>query len=53
MKDWKFEGDMVGKAFNNHIRQQLPFYDLLTQSVVFLVKSYLPQGGLVRVLTEN
>lgn len=47
MKDFTFTGSMVGGNFDSHVREQLPFYDLVTDSVSMIIRNYLPQNGLL------
>ena len=47
MKDFIFTGSMVGGNFDSHVREQLPFYDLVTDSVSMIIRNYLPQNGLL------
>jgi tRNA (cmo5U34)-methyltransferase len=47
MKDFKFSGQMIGNNFNSHVREQLPFYEMLTNAVTMIVRNYLPENGLV------
>jgi tRNA (cmo5U34)-methyltransferase len=47
MKDFQFSKDMVGENFNSHVREQLPFYEMLTDAVAMIVRNYLPENGLV------
>lgn len=44
-KAWTFEDDAVAAAFEEHVREQLPFYDMMTRAVVHVVAHYLPRGG--------
>jgi tRNA (cmo5U34)-methyltransferase len=43
MKDWTFKD--FADDFDTHVREQLPWYDLVTESIQFIVKSYLPYKG--------
>ena len=47
MQDFKFSGNMIGNNFNSHVREQLPFYEMLTNAVTMIVRNYLPENGLV------
>ena len=47
MSDFKFSGDMVGKSFDCHVRQQLPFYELVTDAISVIVCNYLQPKGLI------
>lgn len=44
-KEWTFNNKDVASSFDNHVREQLPWYDLCTKTVVHLVRNYLPEGG--------
>lgn len=43
--NWTFKNQEVAENFNSHVREQLPFYDLVTDSIVHIVKHYLPNNG--------
>ena len=45
MKDWTFEG--YSDEFDSHVREQLPWYELVTESVAYIARNYLPNDGLV------
>jgi tRNA (cmo5U34)-methyltransferase len=46
-KEWSFENASVAQSFNHHVREQLPWYDLVTGAVAHIARHYIPQGGLV------
>ena len=46
-KDWTFKSESVAKGFDAHVREQLPWYELVTNLVAHFARSYLPEGGLV------
>jgi len=46
-KEWTFENASVAQSFNQHVREQLPWYDLVTGAVAHIARHYIPQGGLV------
>lgn len=46
-KHWTFRSKSVAKAFDNHVREQLPFYDLATNAVAHFARHYIPKGGRV------
>tara|TARA_R100000808_G_scaffold12391_1_gene30859 strand:+ start:2920 stop:3573 length:654 start_codon:yes stop_codon:yes gene_type:complete len=46
-KNWTFENKDVANNFDNHVREQLPWYDLATQSIVHISRHYIPFKGLV------
>jgi tRNA (cmo5U34)-methyltransferase len=42
--DWTFDN----LDFDRHVHEQLPWYDLVTEAVVFMARQYLPtNGGLI------
>ncbi len=46
-REWTFENAHIAKAFDNHVREQLPWYDLVTGALAHIARHYIPQGGLV------
>lgn len=46
-RDWTFESEHVARTFGEHVREQLPWYDLLSQAVAFIARNYVPHGGLI------
>jgi tRNA (cmo5U34)-methyltransferase len=44
-KSWTFETENVAKGFDQHVRGQLPWYDLATFAVVHLAKQFLYEGS--------
>jgi len=46
-KTWTFENKEVANDFDNHVREQLPWYDLATQSVIHIARHYIPFNGVV------
>lgn len=45
--EWTFRDREVAAAFDAHVREQLPWYDLATGAAAHLARHYIPQGGLV------
>jgi tRNA (cmo5U34)-methyltransferase len=45
--DWTFKNIEVADAFDRHVREQLPWYDLTTGVVAHFARHYIPEGGLV------
>jgi tRNA (cmo5U34)-methyltransferase len=45
MKDWSFEG--FANDFDSHVREQLPWYELVTESVAYIARNYLPTYGVI------
>jgi tRNA (cmo5U34)-methyltransferase len=46
-RDWTFKNSEVVHAFDRHVREQLPFYDLVSGAVAHIARHYLPQDGLL------
>lgn len=46
MKDWSFK-EGFAKKFDAHVREQLPWYELVTESVAYIARNYLPKNGLI------
>lgn len=46
-KEWTFRTPAVARAFDSHVREQLPWYDLATGIVGHVARSYIPDDGLV------
>lgn len=43
--DWTFHG--FSGEFDQHVREQLPWYPLATAAVALIARHYIPKGGLV------
>ena len=43
MKSWTFETTEIANSFDNHVREQLPWYDMVTDAVVYIVRNYLTE----------
>ncbi len=46
-KEWSFNRAEVVKAFDSHVREQLPWYELATGIVAHIARCYVPNGGVV------
>ena len=46
-KDWTFENVDVAEAFDKHVREQLPWYDMVTRAVAHVIKNYATRGGII------
>lgn len=46
-KNWTFKDQEVAKNFDDHVREQLPWYTLATDAVAHVVRHYLPHNGVV------
>jgi len=45
--NWTFRDGGIASAFDRHVREQLPWYDLATGAVAHVARHFLPQGGTV------
>lgn len=46
-EQWTFKTKEVAKGFDDHVREQLPWYDLATGIIAHAAKHYIPEGGRV------
>jgi tRNA (cmo5U34)-methyltransferase len=46
-RHWTFEDSNLANNFGEHVRGQLPWYDLATGLVRCIAENYLPSGGLM------
>jgi tRNA (cmo5U34)-methyltransferase len=46
-REWSFEDASVASGFDKHVREQLPWYDMVTGAVAHIARHYIPKGGLV------
>jgi tRNA (cmo5U34)-methyltransferase len=45
--EWTFKRPEIAAAFDRHVREQLPWYDLATGIVAHVGRHFIPEGGLV------
>ena len=45
ISDWKFED--IAVDFDSHVREQLPWYDLVADAITFITKNILPKDGVI------
>lgn len=45
--DWTFKNIKVAEAFDSHVREQLPWYDIATGAVSHIARHYIAQNGLI------
>lgn len=45
--NWTFKDTSVARGFDAHVREQLPWYDLLTHAVQHIGRHYIPENGVV------
>jgi tRNA (cmo5U34)-methyltransferase len=43
---WSFDANGIADAFDAHVREQLPWYDLATDALVHIARHYIPEGGI-------
>lgn len=46
-KQWTFKNEEVAKNFDNHVREQLPWYDLVTQAATHYAKHYIGRHSII------
>jgi len=51
--NWTFKSKDVAEHFDAHVREQLPFYDLVTDTIVHIARHYLPNNGIIRYRRGN
>lgn len=44
---WTFNDRNVAKNFTSHVKEQLPWYPMVTSAVAHIVEAYLPENGLM------
>lgn len=44
---FNFNNNSVADGFNDHVREQLPWYDLVTHAIVQIARHYIPPNGRV------
>lgn len=44
---WTFDGPEIAASFGEHVREQLPWYDLVTFGVAQIGRHYIPEHGVV------
>lgn len=47
MRDWTFNDGHLASHFGEHVREQLPWYDIATQAVACVARQYVSRGGIV------
>ena len=45
MNSWTFDTPEIAESFDDHVREQLPWYDMVTDAVCYIVRNYLTEGG--------
>ena len=44
---WSFKSEEIAQGFDNHVKAELPWYDLATWSVSTIASHFIPKNGLV------
>lgn len=44
---WTFESEEIAQNFDNHVREQLPWYEMVTDAVRHICCHYLPENGVL------
>jgi tRNA (cmo5U34)-methyltransferase len=47
MSSWTFDTPEIASTFDSHVREQLPWYDMVTDAVCYITRNYLPEYGVV------
>jgi tRNA (cmo5U34)-methyltransferase len=47
MSSWTFETPEIAAGFDDHVREQLPWYDMVTDAVCYIVRNYLTNDNTV------
>jgi len=47
MKSWTFESKEIAETFDSHVREQLPWYDMVTDAVVYIASNYMTKGCVI------
>lgn len=45
--EWTFKRDAVAQGFDQHVREQLPWYEIMSGAVAHIARHYIPHGGRV------
>ena len=45
--NWTFKSKEVAEGFDAHVREQLPWYSMLTRMVAHIGRHYIPESGIV------
>jgi tRNA (cmo5U34)-methyltransferase len=44
MTSWTFDTQEIADTFDQHVREQLPWYDMVTDAVCYITRNYLTEG---------
>lgn len=45
--DWTFNTKEIAETFDSHVREQLPWYDLASETVAMILRNYVREEGVV------
>jgi len=45
--NWTFKNTSIANNFEKHVREQLPWYDLVTNAISHIIKNYIPENGIL------
>jgi tRNA (cmo5U34)-methyltransferase len=46
-EDWSFKREQIAHDFDKHVREQLPWYDIMSGAAAHIARHYIPQNGTV------
>ena len=46
-REWTFKNKNIADSFDQHVREQLPFYDMVTGAISHIARHYIGENGLV------
>ena len=46
-KEWTFKDEEVASSFDEHVREQLPWYNIATSITTHIIRNYLPNDGVL------
>jgi tRNA (cmo5U34)-methyltransferase len=46
-KDWSFKSQEIAEGFNDHVREQLPWYEFVKSIIIFIIRSYINKNGVL------
>jgi tRNA (cmo5U34)-methyltransferase len=45
--DWTFKNSSIAQNFDQHVREQLPWYDIATGAIAHIARHYIQENGLI------
>ena len=52
-KTWTFRDSNVAEGFDEHVREQLPWYDMTSNAIAHIGRHFITDGGLVYDKTQT